>query len=197
MDRAMSAEMSVFFSRLGRAWGWIVAYGVVSVLVGIIALVWPGATLVAIAIIFAIQLLVAAAYQFVFAFAVPAESGWLRALVVLVAIVSFAAALYLLGHAGLTLVLLAVLLGAYWIAAGVIELVIGIEHPELQGRGWMLISGVLSVLAGGVVLLFPGTSLVFLTYVLGFWLILFGIGLVVRGWTLRSVARTTAPRAAT
>ena len=197
MDRAMSAEMSVFFSRLGRAWGWIVAYGVVSVLVGIIALVWPGATLVAIAIIFAIQLLVAAAYQFVFAFAVPAESGWLRALVVLVAIVSFAAALYLLGHAGLTLVLLAVLLGAYWIAAGVIELVVGIEHPELQGRGWMIISGVLSILAGGVVVLFPGTSLVFLTYVLGFWLILFGIGLAVRGWTLRSVARTTAPRAAT
>jgi uncharacterized membrane protein HdeD (DUF308 family) len=197
MDAARTAEVRGFLAGLGRAWGWIVAYGVVSVLVGFIAVVYPGATLVAIAIIFAIQLLVAAIYQLVFAFAVPAESGWLRALVALLAIVSFAVALYLLGHVGITLLLLAVLLGVYWIAAGVIELLIGIEHPELHGRTWMIISGALSVLAGGVVVLFPGTSLVFLTYVLGFWLILFGIGLIIRGFTLRSLARTTAPRAAT
>lgn len=197
MDAARTAEVRGFFARLGRAWGWIVAYGVVSVLVGFIAVVYPRATLVAIAIVFAVQLLVAAIYQFVFAFAVPAESGWLRALVVLLAIVAFAVALYLLGHVGITLLLLAVLLGVYWIAAGVIELVIGIEHPELTGRTWMIISGALSVLAGAVVVLFPGTSLVFLTLVLGFWLILFGIGLIIRGFSLRSLARTTAPRAAT
>jgi uncharacterized membrane protein HdeD (DUF308 family) len=104
--------------------------------------------------------------------------------------------LYLLGHVGLTLFLLAVLLGAYWIAQGVIELVLGIEHPEMPGRLWILVFGVLSILAGGVVVLFPGTSLVFLTYVLGFWLILLGAGLIIRGWTLRSLTRSTRPAAA-
>lgn len=196
MDTARTAEVREFFTRLGRAWGWIVAYGVVSVLAGLIAVIWPGATLVVIAIIFAVQLLVAAIYQFVFAFAVPAESGWLRALVALLAIISFAVALFLLGHVGLTLLLLAVLLGAYWIVAGAIELLLGIEHPELRARTWIIVSGVLSILAGAVVVIFPGTSLVFLTIVLGFWLILFGAGLIVRGWMLRSGARKTL-RAAT
>lgn len=184
-----------YFVRLGRAWGWLVAYGVLSILAGIIALVYPGATLVAIAIIFALQLLLTSIFQFVFAFTVPAESPWLRALFVLLSIVSFALALYLLGHVGLTLLLLAVLLGAYWIASGVIEVLYGIEHPALSGRLWVIVFGVLSILAGGVVIIFPGSSLVFLTFVLGFWLILLGIGLIIRGFSLRSLSRSprTAP----
>lgn len=195
MDAATGSGLRVYFNQLGRAWGWFVAYGVLSVLAGIIAVVYPGATLFAIAIIFAIQLLLTAIFQFVFAFTVPRESGWLRALFALLAIVSFAISIYLLGHVGLTLILLAVLLGAYWIAQGIIELLLGIEHPEMPGRTWIIITGVLSILAGGVVALFPGTSLVFLTYVLGFWLILLGVGLVLRGWSLRSIARSprTAP----
>lgn len=182
-----------YFLRLGRAWGWLVAYGVLSILAGIIALVYPGATLVAIAIIFALQLLLTSIFQFVFAFTVPAESPWLRALFVVLSIVSFALSLYLLGHVGLTLLLLAVLLGAYWIAQGVVEALLAIEHPEYSGRLWILLFGVLSILAGGVVIIFPGSSLVFLTFVLGFWLILLGIGLIIRGFSLRSLSRSPRP----
>lgn len=50
------------------------AYGVLSVLAGVVAIVWPGATLVVIAVVFALQLLVGAVYQFVFVFAIPHES---------------------------------------------------------------------------------------------------------------------------
>ena len=88
----MGNDMSVVLARLGAAWGWIVAYGVLSVLAGIIAVVWPGATLAVIAVIFALQLIFAAAYQFVFVWAIPHESGWLRALVGLLAILSLVVA---------------------------------------------------------------------------------------------------------
>lgn len=184
-------DVRAFLTRLGRSWAWLVAYGVLSIVVGLIAIVWPGRTLVAIAIIFAFQLLLTSIFQFVFAFTVPRESGWLRALYAVLAILSFAIALYLFGHVGLTLLLVAVLLGAYWIAQGVIEVLLGIEHPELSGRLWIMVFGVLSVLAGAVIVLFPGYSLVFLTYVLGFWLILLGVGLIVRGVGLRSLTQTT------
>ena len=193
MDSARGMEVRSYFVRLGSAWGWFVAYGVLSILAGIIAIVFTGAALVAIAIVFAIQLLLTAIFQFVFAFAIPRESGWLRALFVVLSVASFVIALYLLGHVGLTLLLLAVLLGAYWIASGAIELILGIEHPELPSRTWILLSGVLSVLAGGVVVLFPTTSLLFLTIVLGVWLILFGVGLIMRGVRLRSLARAARP----
>jgi uncharacterized membrane protein HdeD (DUF308 family) len=83
MDTTRAGEMKAMLARLGSAWGWIVAYGVASVLAGAIAVLWPSSTLVVIAIIFAAQLLVGAVYQFVFAFAIPNESGWLRALTAL------------------------------------------------------------------------------------------------------------------
>jgi len=188
MDTALGGDMQKTLRRLGAAWGWIVAYGVASLLAGVIAIVWPSSTLVVIAIIFAAQLVVAAVYQFVFAFAIPTRSGWLRALIALIAILSFVIGLYLLGHVGLTLLLLAILLGVYWIAQGIVELFVAVEHPELRGRVWTVLSGILSIIAGGVVIIFPGTSLVFVTYVLGFWLIIFGVTLIARGWFLRSAA---------
>ena len=188
MVRAGGTDMEAVLSRLGKAWGWIVAYGALSLLAGVIAIVWPGATLAVIAVVFALQLLLSAVYQFVFVFAIPQESGWLRALAALVAILSLVVSIYLLGHVGLTLLLLAILLGAYWIAQGAIELLVAIGHPELRNRAWVAVSGVLSVVAGIVVAVFPGISLYTLAIVLGVWLVFFGAILIGRGWMLRSLA---------
>jgi uncharacterized membrane protein HdeD (DUF308 family) len=186
MDTTRGGEMKAVLARLGSAWGWIVAYGVASLLAGVIAVLWPSSTLVVIAIIFAAQLLVGAVYQFVVAFAIPNESGWLRALTALLSVLSFVVAIYLLGRVGLTLLVLATLLGIYWITLGVIELFLAIGHSESRGRAWIGITGILSVIAGGVVVIFPVSSLFFLTIYLGFWLVLFGVMLIVRGVGLRS-----------
>lgn len=184
----MVGDWSGVLGRLGRAWGWILAYGVLTVLAGIIAVIWPGATLTVIAIVFAIQLLFGAVYQFVFTFAIPHEAGWLRGVVAILAVLALVVAFYLLGHLGLTLFILAILLGAYWVVQGATELFVAIGHPEIRSRLWVLVSGILSLLAGGIVLIYPGESLVFLTIVLGFWLILFGLMLIGRSIQLRSFA---------
>jgi uncharacterized membrane protein HdeD (DUF308 family) len=193
MDATRGGEMTAMLARLGSAWGWIVAYGVATVLAGVVALVWPSSTLVVIAIIFAVQLLVGAVYQFVFAFAVPNESGWLRALFALLSVFSFVVAIYLFAHVGLTLLVLATVIGIYWIALGIIELFLAIGHSELRWRPWIGITGVLSIVAGGVVVIFPISSLFFLTIFLGFWLVIFGVTLIVRGFGLRSAAQVTKP----
>lgn len=189
MDMTRSGEVRAMLERLGSAWGWIVAYGIASVLAGVVAVVWPSSTLVVIAIIFVAQLLVGAVYQFVFAFAIPNESGWLRALIALLSIFSFVVGVYLLGRVGLTLLVLATLLGIYWIALGFTELFVAIGRSGVQGRLWIGITGILSILAGGVIVISPVSSLFFLTIFLGFWLVLFGVMLVVRGIGLRSAAR--------
>src|SRR5258708_12108334 len=118
--------------RLGLSWGWIGGYGALSVLAGVVAIVWPGSTLVVIAVVFALQLLAGAVYQFVFVFAIPQESGWLRALVALIAILSLVVSVYLLGHVGLTLLLLAIILVAYCIAQGAIAVFVAVGHPEIR-----------------------------------------------------------------
>src|SRR5262249_53114099 len=115
----MGSGLESTLSAVGKAWGWILAFGVISVLVGLLAIFWPGATLVAVAIVFAVQLIVGAIFRFAAAFSIPGESGWLRALQALLAILSFVIGVYLAGHVGLSLLVLAFLLGFYWMFHGI------------------------------------------------------------------------------
>lgn len=55
--------------RIGKHWGWMLAFGILTIAAGICALVWPGITLLAAAIVFGVQLIVAGIYRLVAAFA--------------------------------------------------------------------------------------------------------------------------------
>jgi uncharacterized membrane protein HdeD (DUF308 family) len=186
MSAVMGSDLEAMLRSIGRAWTWILAFGVISILVGLAAIFWPGATLVAIAIVFAVQLIVGAVFRFAATFAVPGESGWLKGLQALLAILSFVVGVYLLGHVSLSLLVLAILLGAYWMANGIIELFLAVGHAELPGRAWLILSGVLSIVAGVIVVVAPGISLFTLTVVLGVWLVVFGAIAVIRALQARS-----------
>src|SRR5258708_36874207 len=97
MVTAGGTDMESALARLGQTWGWIVAYGVLSVLAGVVAIVWPGSTPVVIAVVFALPLLFCAGYQFFYLFAIPQEGGWLRALVALVSILLSGGSVFLFG----------------------------------------------------------------------------------------------------
>ncbi len=180
---------------IGRAWMWLLAFGIISILAGVAVLVWPGPTLLVIAILFAVQLIVAGIYRFVAAFTIPLESGWLRALQAILAALSLVIGIYLVGRVALSLLVLAFVLGFYWIAFGVIELFTGIGHSEIPGRWWVIISGILGIAAGTIVIVWPGISLFTLTIVLGVWLIIFGVMFGLQAWSARGATAALRPRA--
>jgi uncharacterized membrane protein HdeD (DUF308 family) len=122
------------------------------------------------------------------AFAIPHESGWLRALQALLALLTFAVAIYLLRHPAYTVLIVAILLGFYWIIHGFIELFAGIGHAEMPNRAWTIASGILSIIAGAIVLFWPGSSLVVLTVVLGIFLIVYGVMFIASALQLRSAS---------
>jgi uncharacterized membrane protein HdeD (DUF308 family) len=62
----------------------------------------------------------------------------------------------------------------------------------MQGRGWTIFMGLLSIVAGVVVLVYPGISLATLAIVLGLWLLLFGVMEIVLAFRLRSVGHAAA-----
>jgi uncharacterized membrane protein HdeD (DUF308 family) len=197
MSTVMGIDLEGALKRIGRAWAWILAFGVISALVGLAAIFWPGATLVVVAVVFAVQLIVGSVFRFAAAFAVPVESGWLRALQALLAVLSFVVGIYLLGHVSLSLLVLALLLGFYWMFHGITELFVSIGHPKLPGRAWMILSGILSILVGVILVVAPGISLYALTLVLGIWLVVFGVMAVIRSLQIRSAASAPGSRTVT
>ncbi|HEV2371346.1 MAG TPA: HdeD family acid-resistance protein [Streptosporangiaceae bacterium] len=162
-------------TRAGRHWGWALAFGVLTVAVGIVALVWPGRTLLVIAVLFGIQLIVAGIFRFVGAFASSDLSGGTRVLYAVLGLLSLVIGLYAVRHILLTLLALVLLLGIFWVVNGVVELFAALSHREMPDRGWTGFMGVLSILAGIVVLVYPGLSLFVLDVVISVWLVVFGI----------------------
>lgn len=76
-----------------------------------------------------------------------------------------------------TWIVLVVILGAYWLVTGILELVSIFQNQRQWG--WKLFTGIISILAGGYILVYPSASAVALpqiiVLVLGIWGIIQGI----------------------
>jgi uncharacterized membrane protein HdeD (DUF308 family) len=179
-------------SRLGRHWGWALFYGIITVLAGVAVLAWPGATLLVIAVLFGVQLIIAGIFRFVSAFATDDASGGTRVLLALLGVLSVIIGLWAVRHVLLTLLALVVLLGIFWVVNGSVELFTALSHREMSGRGWSAAMGVLSILAGIVVLIYPAPSLVTLAIVLGIWLLIYGVMEIGAAFRLRGLTHSAS-----
>jgi uncharacterized membrane protein HdeD (DUF308 family) len=189
MDNQPRGDAADMLAGVGRHWGWVLFFGIVTLLAGLFALFWPGRTIVVIAVLFGIQLVVAGIFRFIVALAADEESGGARALLALLGVLSFIVGLYALRNVLVTIAALALLLGIYWIVNGAVEVFAALSHKRMQSRGWTIFMGLLSVVAGVVVLVYPGISLATLAIVLGFWLLVYGIMEIVLAFRLRSVGQ--------
>src|ERR1700761_1646642 len=176
-------------AQLGRHWGWLLGYGILTLLAGVFVLAWPGETLLVAAVLFGVQLIVSGVFRLVGAFASDDVAGGTRVLLALLGVLSVIIGLWAVRHVLLTLLALTVFLGIFWVVNGVIDIFTALSHREMRTRGHSALSGLLSVIAGLIVLSFPGLALLGLAAVLGVWLILFGALEISAAVRLRGAAR--------
>jgi uncharacterized membrane protein HdeD (DUF308 family) len=182
-------EPADMLAQLGRHWGWVLAYGVLTLIAGVLVLAWPGETLLVLAVLFGVQLIVSGIFRFVAAFASEDLTGGTRVLLALLGVLSIIIGLWAVRHVLLTLLALTVFLGIFWVVNGVIDVFAALSHREMPARGWSIVMGILSVLAGIIVLAFPGLTLLGLAVILGIWLLVFGIMEMTAAFRLRALTR--------
>jgi uncharacterized membrane protein HdeD (DUF308 family) len=173
----------------------MLAFGILTIAAGIGALVWPGITLLAAAIVFGVQLIVAGIYRLVAAFAAPDEPTGTRVMLGVLGVLSLIIGLYAVRHVLLTIVALALLLGIFWVANGVIELFTAFSNREASG--WLVAMGIVSIIAGVLLLAIPGLSLVVMVFLIGAWLIFFGVMQTALALRLRSATHSARSLVAT
>lgn len=174
-------------SRVGRHWGWVLAFGLITVAAGIAVLVWPRETLLVVAVVFGIQLIVTGLFRFVGAFATSDLTGGSRVLFALLGVLSVIVGLWAVRHVLLTLLALVLFLGIFWVVNGMVEVFTAVSHRLMPNRGWTVGMGILSIIAGIIVLAFPGLTLIGLAVILGIWLLVFGVMEVVAAFRVRSI----------
>jgi uncharacterized membrane protein HdeD (DUF308 family) len=185
----LSGDPADMLGRVGRHWGWLLFFGISTLALGVLALAWPGHTLIAIAVVFGVQLVIMGVFRFVSSFAYPDLSGGTRVLYALLGVLSLIIGLYALRHVLITIVALALLLGIFWVVNGTTELFTAISQREMRGRGWNIFSGILGIIAGIILLAYPGISVLALAVVVSIWLIVYGMMLISVAFQMRSLAR--------
>lgn len=178
---------------LQHLWKSTLASGVIAVLLGILAWRWPAITLFVAALFFGAYLLLNGISQVILAFSLHVSfSGRL------LLFVSGAASLILSVLCFISLqdsiMLLAIWIGVGFIFRGVVTAVSAISDPTLPGRVWEVVIGVISLLAGIMLLLRPFESIHALAVVVGIWLIGIGVFEVLSAFAIRYGAKEAASR---
>jgi uncharacterized membrane protein HdeD (DUF308 family) len=187
MTEPLRPDAADVLGRVGRHWGWALAFGIITVIAGIVVLSWPGPTLVVIAILFGIELVVLGIFRFVAAFG-PELAAGTRILYALLGVLSLIIGLYALRHVLITLLALALFLGIFWVVNGAVELFAALSHREAPHRVWMSVMGILSIVAGLILLAYPGISLVVLYLIVSIWLLVFGFMQISIAFQIRSAS---------
>jgi len=176
---------------LAEHWGLVLAYGLVTLGLGIALAVWPDATVTVFTVLLAIQLIIAGIFQIGSALSVSRSDGGIRALLGLSGGLALIVGLLILRDPLHSVVVLGMILGAFWVLAGVIEILAAFIAPPPSGRGWGLFTGIVTLLFGGFLLVYTDLSLKLLVLFVGIWLIVAGILSVIAALRLRS-ARTAS-----
>ncbi|BBX70400.1 membrane protein [Mycolicibacterium psychrotolerans] len=178
-------------SMLQHLWKSALLSGILAVILGVMVLVWPAITIVVAAIFFGAYLLISGISQVVFAFSLHVSAGG-RVLLFLSGAAALILAVLCFRSLQDSILLLAIWIGVGFIFRGVATAVSAISDPTLPGRGWEIFIGVISLIAGVVMLASPFESLATLSMVVGIWLIVIGVFETVSAFGIRKASKNMA-----
>jgi uncharacterized membrane protein HdeD (DUF308 family) len=170
---------------LARNWWAIGLRGVFAIVFGLIALFLPGATMLSLVIVFALYAFADGVFGIVSAVrAAQARQRW--GVLVIEGLVNIAVAAIAVLWPGIT-VLAFVLLVAIWaIVTGALELAAAFRLGTEDGRWWLVVGGLVSLIYGGLLIVAPLIGAVVLTWWLGAYALIFGVALVVLAFRLKA-----------
>jgi len=178
-------------SLLPHLWKSTLLSGVLSLILGIVVLAWPGISVTVAAVAFGVYLVMTGIAQVVFAFSLHVSAGS-RILLFVSGAASLILAVLAFRHfgQGYAVLLLAIWIGIGFIFRGVATSVSAISDPTLPGRGWSIFVGVISLIAGIVVMAWPFQSIITLAIVVGIWFVLIGVSEIVSSFGIYGASKT-------
>lgn len=150
----------------------VLALGLVTVLFGVAVLVWPDRTLQLLGTLVGVWLIVLGAMRAFAAFDRKQETSK-RVLLGIIAAVLIAVGIACVRNAAGGVLVLAAIVGLAWLLSGFATLTIGLIATG-AARAWLSVLGVISVLVGLALLLWPGPSLTTLVLLTGISALLIG-----------------------
>ena len=160
----------------------LIVAGVLGAIAGILAIVYPELTLLALALIAGINLMILGVMSLVDAFSGDGDTTT-RVLASLLGLLGIMAGLVVIRRPGESLLAILLVLGVWLVITGIVDLVRAIVSPLY--RGLRLMTALVDLVIGGLILALPDESLGTLAVLIGIAFIVRGVLSVVRGFQLR------------
>ncbi len=180
-------------SSLSQNWWLVVLRGVLAILFGILAFVWPGITWLTLIIIFGVYAIIDGAVAVVTGLMRTKESPrWWT--FVLEGLVSIAAGIVALILPELTILVLIYMIASWAVITGILEVAAAIRLRNEISNEWMLgLGGLVSIVLGVFLFFQPAAGSLAIIWTIAAYALIFGVLLVILGFRLRNW-RTPNPR---
>lgn len=183
---------------LARNWWTLALRGVIAILFGLMAFVWPGLTFVSLVLVFGVYAFLDGIFTLIAAWkGRHGERWWVMLVEGLLGIAVGVIAFVWPGTAAFALLYV---IAAWAVLTGILEIVAAIQlRREIENEWWLALSGAASLIFGVLLAIWPLTGLVVVTWIIGGYAIAFGVFMLLlafrlRGWT--PDASGQSPRAA-
>jgi len=173
-----------------QQWKGKLVAGALAAILGGVLLAWPGPSILVVSVLFGVYLLVSGFTEVYMAFTLP-RSAPARVMWFIAGALSVVMAIFSFRHfgEGYAVLLLSLWVGVGFTFLGVSEIAVAVSLLALPGRFWYIVTGVISMIAGGVVVAWPFDSIVALDIVSGVWLVLIGLLQIVQAFRIRKDAK--------
>ena len=162
------------------AWGWLLALGILWIILGTLAIIMPFAATLAVEMVFGVVFLIGGVAQRVQAFRSKGWKGF--AVQVLGGLLALALGVILLFFPLQGVLTLTILLAAFFVAQGIVKIMAALRQRPASGWGWLMFSGILGIIVGVIIwAALPEAAI----WVLG---LLVGIELIFSGWAMVMIA---------
>jgi uncharacterized membrane protein HdeD (DUF308 family) len=175
-------------------WKSLALRGGAAVLFGIITLVWPGISLLAMVLLFgAFALVHGASYVVAAAFRDPKQERRRGVLLIVQAGLGIVTGIITFLWPGITALALLYLIAAWALIMGALEIAASIRLRREINNEWMLgLSGILSLIVGVLLVLMPGAGALAITWLIGLYALLMGILLLALAFKIRRMLASVA-----
>jgi uncharacterized membrane protein HdeD (DUF308 family) len=195
MRRSAAATQTHIFCKeagmlelLQTYWWTFLIRGFLALAFGIMALIWPGITLMALVLLFGIYVVVEGIFSIVAAFSNREARAWW--ILLLEGIVSIAVGGIAFIWPGITAVVLLIFIAIWAIFTGLLEIGAAVQlRKEMQGEWILALIGVLSILIGIILIFNPAAGALAVVWLIGIYAVIFGGLLVFLGMKFRKPAR--------
>ncbi|WP_084958945.1 HdeD family acid-resistance protein [Thermoactinospora rubra] len=173
---------------LARNWWMLLIRGIAAIIFGILAIVWPGITLLALVWLFGAYAVVDGVFAIGAAFRHSSRSKvWL----LVTGVLSVLAGIIALVWPGITALVLLYVIAFWAVFTGVTEIVAGIRlRKEIENEWMLIVGGALSVILGILLVAMPASGALALVVLIGAFALVYGVALTILSFRVRKLAAT-------